>query len=262
MNIKEIFFSQEELLYLLRALNLPDLPGMGMQPWGHIPQEQVLLVMETAGRGLVARGIARFGNMQMEIDDDTATLLDACAYPRQMLTLTYDHNGTAIHQNFFRGKQFDIAHTLPYPWVHFFEVKKKKKTDMGLGLLQSLVENVPDNEKTSAVFLLQQSLLDEIRNLTVHDSASAIQQLIGAGLTEPLAQKFTNTLRAPKVKILLQAVYDFGEKVRQNVFSILADDDSCWLVSAGEPGNETVQVIQVDRKKLNEIIHATFASFI
>ena len=251
----EITFSQEELIYLLRALNLPDLVGMGDRPWGHIPQENALLVMETVGRGLVARRIAQFGTAQMEIDADIAILLNECAYPLQMTVLIYNQGETAIHQNFFRGREYDVEHSLPFPWLHQFKVKPK--SDLGLDLIQSLVKDVSNGE-TGNVISVQQSRLDEIRQLAADDIAGASKQLLELGLTSAFAEKLANVLGSPKVKILVQAVYDLGKNIQQNVYSILADEVSCWLVIAGQPGSLTVQVMQVNRRKLNEIILATF----
>ena len=254
-NLDEITFSQEELIYLLRSLNLPDLPGMGDHPWGHIPEENALLVMETVGRGLVARRIAQFGTAQMEIDADIARLLSECAYPRQMTVLIYNQGETAIHRSFFRGAKYDVEHFLPSPWLHQFKVKPK--SDMGLSLIQSLIKDAPNGE-TGNVISVQQSRLDEIRQLAADDIAGASQQLLELGLTSAFAEKLANVFGAPKIKILLQAVYDLGKNIQQNVFSILADEVSCWLVIAGQPGSSTIQVMQVNRKKLHEIILATF----
>ncbi len=256
--LDEIRFSQEELLYLLRALNLPDLVGMGERPWGHIPQENALLVMETVGRGLVARGLAKFGIGQMDIESDIARLLSDCAYPRQMLALTYHTDNGAIQRNFLRGKDYNVEHSLPYPWVHHF--KMKPKSDMGLELVQSLTKGAP-NGATSAVYPVPQDKLDETRQLATDDADAAARSLLDLGLDASHAKSFAAALGVPKTKILLQAVYDFGKTVRQNFYSILADDVSCWLVNAGQPANQTVQVMQVNRKKLNEIILATFQPF-
>jgi hypothetical protein len=254
----EIEYSQEELLYLLRTLNLPDMPGMGDQPWGHIPQENALLVMETVGRSLVARQTIRFEQTQMVVNDKTAKFLKACVYPEQMLALTYNQDGNTINQNFFRGPEFDVEHTQPYPWVHHFKVMPK--SDMGFGLIQSILSDAPNGE-SSPVFQVDQARLDQIRQMANHDVMLASQHLAEAGLAAPLSEKLAHALASPQIKLLLIAVYDLGEDVQQNMFSIFADDQSCWLIGAGQPGSPMAQIMQLGHKKQHEIIQATFLPF-
>jgi len=257
--LNEIRFSQEELLYLLRALNLPDLVGMGERPWGHIPQENALLVMETVGRGLVARGIAKFGISQMDISSDIARLLSNCAYPRQMLALTYHLGNGATQRNFLRGREYDVEHALPYPWVHQFQVKTK--SDMGFGIVQSLTKDTPSGE-TSKAYSVPQDQLDKARQRATDDVEAAARLLLDLGLGDSHAKGFAAVLGAPETKVILQAVYDFGKTIRQNFYSILADKVSCWLVNARQPDSHLVEVMQVDRAKLDQIIFSTFQPFI
>lgn len=255
---KEFFFSQEELLYLLRALNLPDLAGMGDHPWGHIQQEDVLLVMETVGRGLVARQTIHFGETQMRVNDEIATLLKVCAYPTQMIACTYSQGEKTVYHNFFRSREFDVEHTQPYPWVHHF--KGVPKSDMGFGLMQSILRDAPDGE-SSPVFQLDQAQLDQIRQTATEQVLLAGQQLAKAGLAAPLSKKLARALAAPQIKLRLIAVYDLNDKTQQNMFSIFADDQSCWLIGAGQPGSPVAQVMQVNRKNQREILEATFQPF-
>lgn len=194
----------------------------------------------------------------MEIDKDISVLIRACTHPNKMLNLTYDQNGKTIHQNFFRGNGFDVEHAISYPWIHHFKVMPK--SDLGLALVKSLLRDVTVGE-TSSVVSVQQNLLNEIRKLAVENAAAARQELLKIGLVAPLAEKFANALGAPKIKILLQAVYNLEEDVQQIVISLLADDAACWVISAGHPGSEIAQVMQVSPKKLNTIVLTTFQPF-
>lgn len=256
MSTTEIQFSQEELLYLLRSLNLPDIPGMGERPWGHIPQEQALLVMETAGRGLVARGIVRFGKTQIEVDNAVAQLLRTMAYPVQMTVLTYSLNAQAIPHNFFRGKTFDVEHTLPYPWVH--RLHMTPKSDMGESFVQGLLKDVPGSGESPA-FSVPQQVLTAIRQDAL-ETSQASDTLVEAGLPESMALSLIEVLTAPTSKVLVQAVYQLTE-IEQNMFSILANQDSCWVISAGKPGSPMTQVMQVGPQRLTAIVNNAFQPF-
>jgi hypothetical protein len=253
-----VLFSQEELLYLLRTLNLPDMPGMGDKPWGHIPQEQVLLVMETVGSGLLARQVIQFGGYEMKVEEDIMSLLAACASPQQMLLLNYSQGNETIAHNFFRGQAFDIEHDLPHPWVHRFQ--QTEKSDMGLALLQSLTENTPDGQN-SDVFEINQAELDEIRQVAAGDPEKAAQALQSKGLPADEAGRLSRVFAAPTLKMLVMAFQQINPEPQGSVFSLLADAESTWLVSAGKPGDPIAQVRQVGRQELQNILVKTFESF-
>lgn len=257
-NHTQFRLSQEEVLYLLRSLGLPDLPGMGAQPWGHIPQDSALLVMETAGRGLVARGLVQVGEAQIFIDEALNQVLTASAYPLQMVVLTYSQDSAAVNRNYYRGKDYDIEHHLPYPWIHDF--KTLSISDMGLGLVQKLVKEAKTGQ-ASPVFLIHQAKLDEIRQAAASDVEFAAGHLTESGLPEALAGRFASALTAPQVKLLVQAVYQVREEVLQNVFTILSEASSSWLVSAGKAGDEQVQVMALDRPRLKKVIQTAFQPF-
>ncbi len=253
-----VLFSQEELLYLLRTLHLPDLPGMGDRPWGHIPQEQVLLVMETVGRGLVARQSIEFGDFGMKVKDDIISILKTCAGPHQMMVMSYSQGDETKSRNFFRGDAFDIEHDLPHPWVHRFQITDR--SDMGLSLLQSLVKNASDGQ-SSAVFEISQTELDEIRQEAASNPQKAALALQSKGLTASEAGRLVDAFARPTLKVLAMAFWQLNPEAQGAVFSLLADNESTWLVRVGSPGEPIAQVMQVSRQKLHEFILPIFQSF-
>lgn len=253
-----MLFSQEELIYLLRTLSLPDLPGMGEKPWGHIPQDQALLVMETVGRGLVARQAIAFGEASMKVDENISHLLKTCAGPWQMLVLNYRLGNEAKSHNFFRGETFDVEHDLPHPWVHRFDIIEK--SDMGQALLQSLLENAPDCPD-SAAFEIAQTDLNEVQQNAGNDPIQAAAILQSKGMPNAEAGRLASAFASPALKILVMAFWQMNPEAQGSVFSLLANHESTWLIKTGNAEDMITQVMQVSKSKLREFILAELQKF-
>lgn len=253
-----ILFSQEELIYLLRTLSLPDLPGMGEKPWGHIPQEQALLVMETVGRGLVARQVIEFGEASMKVDEYISRLLQTCAGPRQMLVINYRLRNETVSRNFFRGQEFDVENDLPYPWVHRFEIVEK--SDMGRALLQSLLKDAPDCSD-SAVFEIAQADLNEVQQNAANDPDQAAQILQSKGLPGNEAGRLARAFASPTLKIMVMAFWQMNPEAQGIVFSLLANHESTWLIKTDNAGEAVTQVMTIGKSKLQEFIQAELEKF-
>lgn len=254
----DIQLSQEELLYLLRSLGLPDLPGMGDRPWGHITQENSLLVMETAGRGLVARGFIHFGSDQIVIEENVRDLLTISAYPQQLVVITHNQGAEASQCNYYHGKDTEIEHRQSYPWIHQF--RRGPTGEMGLPLVLGLIENINFGEPTP-VFPIPQEKLEEARMLSGKDQQAAADVLSEMGVTLENSEKLTSVLASPKVKILLQAIYELKDPIQQTILSVLADEHSCWLISADQQPGRLAQVMGVDRGRLETAIRSAYLPF-
>lgn len=253
-----ILFSQEELIYLLRSLSLPDLPGMGEKPWGHIPQEQALLVMETVGRGLVARQVIEFGEASMKVDEYISHLLQTCAGPRQMLVINYRLGNETKSRNFFRGETFDVEHDLPHPWVHRFA--SMEKSDMGRAMLQSLLKDAPDCSD-SAAFEIAQADLNEVQQNAAHDPVKATEFLQAKGLPNTEAGRLARAFASPALKLLVMAFWQMNPEAQGSVFSLLANHESTWLVKTDNAGQAVTQVMTIGKSKLQEFIQAELEKF-
>jgi len=140
-----IVFGQEELLYLLRTLGLPDLPGMGEKPWGEITRETSVLVLDAVGRSLFARGIVSFdGKGEIVIEKTVHAILTASVYARQIVLLTYAGQDDQVHQiNYYRVPEFDVCQRVIMPWLYQFELQMR--TDLGQQDVQGWTAPVKGN---------------------------------------------------------------------------------------------------------------------
>lgn len=253
-----ILLSQEELIYLLRTLGLPDLPGMGENPWGHIPQEQALLVMETVGRGLVARQMTEFGETSMKVDESIRHLLQACAAPRQMTVINYRLGEETQSHNFFRGEAFDVEHDLLHPWVHRFGIVEK--SDMGRALLQSVLNNAPDCSD-SAAFEIAQGDLNEVQQIAANAPLQAAEFLQTKGLPHTEAGHLARAFASPMLKILVMAFWQMNPEAQGIVFSVIANHESTWLIKTDKSGESVAQTREVSKIQLKEFVLAEWGKF-
>lgn len=75
-------FANEEMIYLLRSLNIADFPGMTPEPLKQLSDEEKLLLMATVDHTLRARGLVLWdGETTRQIDPLVITLLLECAHP-------------------------------------------------------------------------------------------------------------------------------------------------------------------------------------
>ncbi|HTK09388.1 MAG TPA: hypothetical protein VL485_19615 [Ktedonobacteraceae bacterium] len=79
-------FANEEMIYLLRALQITDFPGLDPEPLKNMADSEKSLLMMAADHALRARGLIRWqGETEREVDPFVARVLLACARPRYTL---------------------------------------------------------------------------------------------------------------------------------------------------------------------------------
>lgn len=255
-----IRFSQEELLFLLRRQNLPDLPGMGDHPWGEITEDSATRIMETTGRSLLARGAISIFQDGISIDKPVHAILAACAYPEQMVILNSIISDQSYQVSFSRVTEFDVIHTLPYPWIHQFEVFPMHGSDMGLNQVEEWLEPVSYGQ-ISPEIIIEQNKLKEIYTLVSTDSAAAQTLLVENGLPAEVSKRFTGALKNLNVKIFVQCVYQLEPVISQNVFTIVSDANSCWLIFNEQIDSAFVKIIEADRSRLDTTIQLAYKPF-
>src|SRR5690348_1076984 len=75
-------FANEEIIYLLRSLQIAEFPGISPQPLRPLADEEKSLLMTEADHTLRARGLVHWrGETQREIDPLVTKLLLDCAQP-------------------------------------------------------------------------------------------------------------------------------------------------------------------------------------
>ena len=115
--------TQPKLLFMLRLLELPDLPGVGEKPWGDTDLGTARQQFHEAGLALQTRGLVWLDENHKPVTDPNSTqLLSASAYPSQMTALAYKHyQGPVTRIYYYRRDKLDVRHTLLLEHIHEFQ---------------------------------------------------------------------------------------------------------------------------------------------
>ena len=257
-DIKQVELSQEELLFLLRKLQLPDLSGMGKQPWQGIPEEKSFEVMMEAGRSLLDREIQHLNDQELVIEPDVIALLEACAYPEKMVVINYRLGDRIGEICYCRRGDKEIKHTLPSARVHLFELVDD--SDMGQGILQDLLIDRQLN-KSSHVTTARHDDLNQVKDLTQGSMVKATEKICELGIEPEAADRLAMAFANSELKIRLQVYFDLKVPSKQTVISLFIRSDSCWMVTSSVAGSNALQVKEVTSEELNKVIQTLFYPF-
>jgi hypothetical protein len=115
-------FAQEELVYLLRALNIKQFPGLENEPLGILDEDHQALALAVADRTLRAKGtICWDSEKARHVDPIVAGVLRDCALPGYTLLLDVLEVKKVRQRYLYSfGQHAVIEHCLPEPGLHQF----------------------------------------------------------------------------------------------------------------------------------------------
>jgi hypothetical protein len=255
-----IIFGQEELLYLLRSLGLPDLPGMGDRPWGEIKQETAIFILDAVGRSLFARGVVSFDSHgEITVDRVVIAMLTASAYAKQSVLLTYQgKDGGTLQYVYYRVPEFDVRQHLIFDWVYGFELQTN--TDLGRQSVEEWIAPI-DTQFSTGVIQVASETFDRAREAATTGGASlSIPILEAAGIEKNITQELSAALAEPILSLRFQSVNAESNPVRRNVFSILAGGNTCWLLTS-DATIGTLSFKAIGSSELHRIVTTAYLSF-
>lgn len=248
--------TQAELLFTLRVLNLPDIPGVGEKPWGEMDLDEAQQLFRTAGLALKERGwIWLDENGQAVVEPSLQAMLSVCAYPQQMMALVYRIVPAApVECYHYRREALIVRHTKPVSLLHDFQ--SFAGLDMGRKEIVWLFENYlwtyecPSNE-------ISQDAYAQSIEMAYTDEKKTEQFLIESGLSPDVCASFINILVSHKLEIQAQWVYQFDPVVNQNSVIFFADESSCWLVEK-VIANKLVRIKAIGSDSLHHLLRSAF----
>lgn len=115
-------FAQEELVYLLRALQIGKFPGLQEKPLGNLDADHQSLALAVADRTLQARGIViGEGSQERRVDPVAAGLLRDCAHPTYTLLADVIRSKQVYNRYLYTFSTYSaIEHSLVNPGIHCF----------------------------------------------------------------------------------------------------------------------------------------------
>jgi hypothetical protein len=191
-------FSQEELVYLLRALKIPTLTGLGSQPLGDLDEEHQGLALAVADRALRARGVVRWNtNQERSLDPLVAGLLRDCAGPDYSLAVEIRQKEQPTQQyRYVFTRHVVIEQSLPEPGVHQF-MALATRADV-LARLDTLVHYPPGITAGGQPGQIPIRRLLEVQAVAPANPNEA-RRILGAGLPIETARILASLLSAPNI---------------------------------------------------------------
>lgn len=252
--------TQAELLFALRSINLPDIPGVGEKPWGEMELDEARGQFREAGLKLKSRGWVWLDEKtgQPSMEKSLQDVLGACAYPKQMMALVHRVSPSApVEDYFYRWDDLIVHHTLPQPLQHNFQVSPD--SDMGYRLFENLFTSFSWDFE-SPVGEIPQTAYDQAVQLAFTDSDQAHQVLREAGLSVALGEQFLKGVSDHQVQVHAQWVYEFHPITRQNIIIFFANKQACWMAEKVIE-KKVIRIKAINSSSLRHLTQSVFNAF-
>jgi hypothetical protein len=227
-DIASFTLTQAELLFMLRLLELPDLPGIGEKPWGNIDFGTAQSQFKEAGLALKERGWVHVDeNRIASILPELQGALSISAYPDKMMSIAYkDAQGKTFDIRHYRRENWFVRHTQTDIQLHEFTLFNK--TDMGLQDLLDIFRkylwssNIPAIDIPSDVY--EKSL-----GMAVQNRIMAEKLLTDAGVSVDSALNLIQAFINYEMKIYVQWIYELNPNLNLSSLFIWGNEDVCWV---------------------------------
>jgi hypothetical protein len=253
--------SQEELLFVLRTINIPSLPGIGEQPFGQANDETITALLNAAGRALMARNMLAMGaDDTLHIDQGVYAAATICAHPDQMVALLDRRRGQATQQHYFyRVPQLAVTHTIAQAGLH--DITMATTSDMGQSLANEILQALPAGANMHYTARLTRDALAAIQQAAHEDAGTALWHAHAAGIEAAPARVLVAALAAPHIRLSLQFVPRVQPTVEQHILTVVADDTTCWMIYAGSLQAEQVTIQSLPAAKVLQVVQSNFIPF-
>lgn len=234
----------EELMFVLWLLNTPTLPGLGANPFGDLPAEQVAVALASAERSLRARrlvGKAKDGSVQME--QVVMALVGTCAVPERSVVLTCEAPDTGRIVHYFHATELlAVEHSNPEPGVHLFEALPDATAIPGrLGELMHLGQQPAPNAEPAHV---TEETLQRATQAARDGPEKALAVLLSVGLEKRTAGELAAALARTRRRSALASVHHLREETpASDGFVVLEGPNGLWaMVTTGDDPTAVVNL--------------------
>lgn len=235
------WLSREELVFALRSLGLPDLPGLGKQPLGDVDAPTAALLAEAARRALIARGMLQpTAGGEYGLDKNVQAALTLSTYPERMLTVSAVMGKTeAAREHFYRVPELTVHHYTPQHGIHAFDLDPA--STCGLEGLLKLLDGTQAALQSDEYALIQERM-DEAYNLAGQDAGAAAAALSKIGMPAAHAAALAGALAAPELRLSLQYVFQVRPDVDSASLTFLAGAGALWQVRTSSGQGQIVHL--------------------
>lgn len=245
---ENFYLSQPELLFMLRLLELPDLPGMGEKPWGDITLDAAQEKFCNAGLALKEHGLVAVDeNRHAMVNAKLQEVLEASTYPDRMMQFKYKKPGEdAMQISYYRRGASDVRHLQTGDHLHEFNLSNQ--SDMGLQELVTFFGSFSCDFITPIYKISSQSFeefIDGCENL----SKSMENNLIEAGIPASVTAKMAQTFERSEIKAQIQWVYELNPDINYSSVFIWIEKSNCFVAETSQEqrgGEIKVMALNID----------------
>lgn len=247
-----VALSQEELFVAMLHLKAKFFPGLDLQRFQELDENQINLMAGVAERALIARNFLKPGaDGDGQLEQKIAGLLKACLSADRSLLVRHVRPQAGSEEYFFHVfRSMYVMHSIPITAIHQFIA-----TDDRNAVPRAVVSilHIPDLPKAECPQgKIQLSLFEQARDLALEKGAEEARTiLVQAGLEAPTAGEVAKTLAAPLANTTLARIE--GQQDGRG-FSILQGKHAVWQIEPLEEeewiairpvsANEAVQVVK------------------
>lgn len=253
--------TSEELFYGLRMAELPNIPGLGVKPFGDIEEDVLEKIMEFSFRVLIARQLLiPAKDKGFRLDKVLSATLAVCAEPEKMVVLMFAREqepGKTIY--FYSSASLDVRHDILFSGMHQFQTDAD--VDLGkdavLGVLNDQEGNL-NEEFTGASYCVNNEKFENARDIASDSVEEATNVLAELGLSQNNAADLAGIFAQPDFRFTMQYLYRSDDNPNHKVVSVISKGDAWWIVTAETPSNETLVVEKTKKSSVIEIVSEAY----
>lgn len=225
----DLRISEDELIFLLRALNIGALPGY--KPDTSFDEARAKAALTT----LISRQFARENDDILEIDERIAALVGGGGTTQRVLSVLHDARTSRANHWFYLIPNFTIHHSSPDPGVHRF-----RTVISGIDLIAHLneimsLDSVVGDALAIDPLSIDKRLYDDSLKLAGENPQKAVQLLTDNDVPEAYAQALVN-FDQRTVVMLVQSQTDgtvgapmLVIKANNNFITAIPEDDGAMM---------------------------------
>lgn len=260
--------SQEELLYLLRLLKIPTLPGISPKAWSEIPDSDFAVMLGAGERSLQARELLRLEGDQWVLEVTVAGILGFCLRPTYGLLVKRTVLGEDLAQSviYHLSARLHLKHHAINGVHHFtlFPDSAAVFENIQNMILGDDMNEASEYHEVEFEVPTPALLLTAIGRHTESES-DTINRLQQLGMSGPVVTELTRIMRHELVSTSIVGVWRTPEdETPPTTFGILQSANQWWLLTTKQLDSvEPKYLINSIRfDMLREYLSETLAKFL
>ena len=233
-DVFDVTLGFEDLLVMLRLLDIAPLPGLARNPEEGVPPEEMDAALAAAERSLRARGFIHLSDDGQEITlySPLPAVLLSCATAHTVLRVLAETADRPQGERFFHiADELAVEHSFPENGLFGFTSAPQFQdiADRLLGFLQ--IEHQP--RPTGGGGIVSDESIDRARELAAENEDEATALLKQGGLPRKTAQGLVEAWRRPVCLGAVVAAHG-DEQITSEDLGIVQGSKGIWFMEAGQ----------------------------